>query len=58
MAKHEHIQAALMFEIEKLLETFQRRRVGYIDQSFTGGVDYRIDDTIYRITIEEVDPDA
>ena len=55
MAKHEHIQAALMYEIEKLLETFQRRRVGYIDQTFTGGIDYKIDDVVYRITIEVVE---
>ena len=58
MAKHEHIQAALMYEIEKLLETFQRRRIGYIDRSFKGGIDYKIDDVVYRITIEEVTSDG
>ena len=55
---HEHIQAFIMYEITQMLEGLNRKRIGYIDQSFTGGVDYRIDDTIYRITIEEVDPDA
>lgn len=56
MMAHEHIQAALMYELEKKLEEIQRRGVGYIDQIFRGGVDYKIDDTVYRITITEQPP--
>ena len=50
---HEHIQALLMFEIEKKLEELQRRGVGYIDCEYTGGINYKIDDTVYEITIKE-----
>lgn len=57
MNKHEHIQAFLMYEIIFKLEEIHRCGVGFIDQTFTKGVDYRIDDTVYRITIEEVYPD-
>ena len=50
---HEHIQALLMFEINKKLEELQRRGVGYIDCEYTGGINYKIDDTVYEITIKE-----
>ena len=53
MKTHEHIQAALMWEIEKRLEEIQRRGVGYIDLTYTGGIDYRIDDIVYEIKITE-----
>ena len=54
MGKHEHIQALLMYEIEKKLEEIQRKGVGYIDCTYTGGINYKIDDVIYKITIEEM----
>ncbi len=50
---HEHIKALLMFEINKKLEELQRRGVGYIDCEYTGGIDYKIDNTVYEITIKE-----
>ena len=50
---HEHIQALLMFEINKKLEELQRRGVGYIDWEYMGGINYKIDDTVYEITIKE-----
>ena len=39
---HEHIQALLMFEINKKLEELQRRGVGYIDCEYMGGINYKI----------------
>lgn len=53
MGTHEHIQAFLMFEIQKKLEEIQRRGVGYIDCTYTGKVDYKIDDVVYEIKITE-----
>lgn len=50
---HEHIQALLMFEINKKLEELQRRGVGYIDCEYMGSINYKIDDTVYEITIKE-----
>lgn len=51
--EHEHIQAFLMYEIIKKLEDLQRRGIGFIDLSYTGGVDYKIDGTVYHIKISE-----
>ena len=51
--EHEHIQAFLMYEIIKKLEDLQRRGIGYIDLSYTGGIDYKIDETVYHIKISE-----
>lgn len=53
MNDHQHIKALLMYEVEKALEAIQRRGVGYIEGSYTGGVDYAIDGVVYSITIEE-----
>ena len=52
---HEHIQALLMFEINKKLEELQRKGVGYIDCEYMGGINNKIDDTIYEITIKGKD---
>ena len=51
--EHEHIQAFLMYEIIKKLEYLQRRGIGSIDLSYTGGIDYKIDETVYHIKISE-----
>lgn len=51
--KHEHIKALLMYEIQKRLEDLERRGVGFIDVSYKGGIDYRIDGVVYHIRIEE-----
>ena len=51
--EHEHIQAFLMYEIIKKLEDLQHRGIGFIDLSYTGGIDYKIDETVYHIKISE-----
>lgn len=51
--EHEHIQAFLMYEIEKKLEEIQRRGVGFINCTSLGTIEYRIDDTVYVFTIKE-----
>lgn len=53
--KHEHIQAAVMYEIEQALEKLERRGVGYIDASYPGSIDYKIDGVCYTIKISEED---
>ncbi len=53
MGTHEHIQAFLMFEIQKKLEEIQRRGVGYIYCTYTGEIDYKIDGVVYEIKITE-----
>jgi hypothetical protein len=30
----------------------QRRGIGYINKSYTGGIDYQMDDTVYEITVK------
>lgn len=50
---HTHIQTLLMSEISKKLEELQRRGIGYIDCECTGRIDYKIDDVVYQISIEE-----
>lgn len=50
---NEHIKAFLMFEIDKRLSELQRRGVGYIDSEGTCVINYKIDDTIYEISIRE-----
>ena len=54
---HEHIQAALMYEIVKMLEAIQRRGVGYINRTYKGGIDYCINNVVYKIAIEEMGAD-
>lgn len=51
--KHEHIQAFLMYEIQKRLEDLERRGVGFINVTYNGGIDYKIDGVVYHIRIEE-----
>lgn len=51
--EREHIQAFLMYEIIKKLEDLQRSGIGSIDLSYTGGIDYKIDETVYHIKISE-----
>lgn len=51
MKKNEHIKAFFMYEIEKMLETIQKRGIGYIDCTYVGGIDYKIDGVVYHITI-------
>ena len=53
MAEHGHIQAFLMYEIEKLLEAIQKRGVGYINCTGVGEIDYEIDGVVYHIKITE-----
>ena len=47
-----HIVTLLVYEINKRLEQMQRRGIGCIDKSYTGGIDYRMDDTVYEITVK------
>ena len=51
MAKH--IEALLVYEILNRLKELQRRGVGFIDREYIGGVDYKIDGTVYKITVKE-----
>lgn len=50
---NEHIKAFLMYEIVKRLSELQRKGIGYIDSEGTCVIDYRIDNTIYEISIRE-----
>lgn len=50
---HEHTKALLMLAISEKLEELQRKDIGYINIEYTNGVDYVIDGTVYRITINE-----
>lgn len=50
---NEHIKAFLMYEIDKRLSELQRRGVGYIDSEGTCYINYKIDDTVYVISIRE-----
>ena len=47
-----HIVTLLVYEINKRLEQMQRRGIGCIEKSYTDGVDYRMDDTVYEITVK------
>lgn len=53
MATHEHIKAFLMFEIDKRLSELQRRGIGYIDSEGVCCIEYKIDDIVYVISIQE-----
>lgn len=46
-------QAFLMYEIEKKLEEIQLHAVGFINCTMKGCIEYCIDNTIYKITLEE-----
>lgn len=47
-----HIVTLLVYEINKRLEQMQRRGIGCIEKSYSGGIDYRMDDTVYEITVK------
>ena len=50
---NEHIKALLMYEIDKQLSELQQRGVGYIDSEGVCCIDYKIDNTVYEISIRE-----
>ena len=49
---NKHIITLLLFEINKRLEQMQRRGIGRMEKSQTGAIEYRIDDTVYEITVK------
>lgn len=49
---NKHIITLLLFEINKRLEQMQRRGIGHMEKSQASAIEYRIDDTVYEITVK------
>lgn len=51
--QHEHIQAFIMYELEKALQQIQRRGIGFVENTSKQKIEYRIDNVVYTLSISE-----